>query len=232
MKDYFACVAMALLLLVGGCAGVRQQSVPLADGAIGSQTGKIGVAMTAIPPRDTEFPGASCLLCMAFAASANSSLTAHAKTLPYETLSMLKDDIADTLRKKGAIVTVINESIKLDTLQDSERTEKNIAKKDFSSFRSKYNIDKLLVVNISSIGFVRTYSAYFPTSDPKANLQGVGYIVDLRSNSYEWYQPVSVTKNAEGNWDEPPKFPGLTNAYFQALEIGKLKLLRSLGNEL
>jgi hypothetical protein len=27
-----------------------------------------------------------------------------------------------------------------------------------------------------------------------------------------------VQKATDGDWDEPPKFPGLTNAYFQAVE--------------
>jgi hypothetical protein len=62
-------------------------------------------------------------------------------------------------------------------------------------------------------------------------LQGVGYIVNLKNNTYEWYLPVLVTKAADQNWDEPPKFPGLTNAYFQALEIGKDSFLRPLAGD-
>jgi hypothetical protein len=102
----------------------------------------------------------------------------------------------------------------------------NVAKKDFSSLRKKYNIDKLLVVDIKTLGFIRTYSAYFPTSDPKGWLSGAGYIVNLSNNTYEWYLPVFVTRGTDKNWDEPPAFPGLTNAYFQVLEIGKDTFLR------
>jgi len=97
----------------------------------------------------------------------------------------------------------------------------NIAKKDFSALQKKYKVDRLLVIEIASLGFVRTYSAYIPTSDPKGVLQGSGYIVNLNSNTYEWYLPVNISKSADKNWDEPPKFPGLTNAYFQVLELGK-----------
>jgi len=45
--------------------------------------------------------------------------------------------------------------------------------------------------------------------------------VNLGSNAYDWYLPVNVLRSAEGVWDEPTAFPGLTNAYFQALELGK-----------
>jgi len=51
-------------------------------------------------------------------------------------------------------------------------------------------------------------------------------MVDLTSNAYDWYMPLNVLKSADGRWDEPPKFPGLTNAYFQALEESKDQLLR------
>ena len=33
-------------------------------------------------------------------------------------------------------------------------------------------------------------------------------------------------RNADGAWDEPAKFPGLTNAYFQVVELGKDEVLR------
>uniref|UniRef100_UPI0040373C9F hypothetical protein n=1 Tax=Methylophilus sp. TaxID=29541 RepID=UPI0040373C9F len=106
-------------------------------------------------------------------------------------------------------------------LKSSGAKGDKVATKDFSSFKQKYNIHKLVVIEINSLGFVRTYAAYIPTSDPKGTLQGVGYMVNLADNTYDWYLPVTVTKSAESNWDEPTAFPGLTNAYFQAMEIGK-----------
>jgi hypothetical protein len=87
-----------------------------------------------------------------------------------------------------------------------------------------------LVISITSLGFLRTYSAYIPTSPPKGLLEGVGYMVNLKTNNYEWYERVTIIKSADGNWDEPPQFPGLTNAYFQTLELGKDSFLRTFGN--
>ena len=85
------------------------------------------------------------------------------------------------------------------------------------------------MIDITALGFTRTYSAYIPTSDPKALLRGAGYIVNLNNNTYEWYMPVIITKSADKNWDEPTKFPGLTNAYFHALELGKDRFFEPLG---
>lgn len=225
MKISFGLILGAVALITSGCASVPQQPVSLSHNAIGSQAGRIGVAMTALPKHDTRLPGADCLLCLAAASIANSSLTSHTKTLPYEDLPKLKNKVADLLSKKGSNVTVIEEDLDVKSLKDFSSKEPNAAKKDFSPLRQKYNIDKLLVINITGIGFIRTYSAYIPTSDPQALLEGTGYLVDLDNNTYDWYQTVSITKGADQAWDEPPKFPGLTNAYFQALETGKDRFL-------
>jgi len=211
----------AIAIFLGGCASAPQQSVSLSSMGKGAEAGRVGVAMTKLPPVDTFFPGASCLLCLATASMANSSLTSHAKTLPYDELSKLKVDLAKLLRQGGASVTVIEEDIDVDALPDFDKKEPGIARKDFSSLRGKYNIDRLLVINVRSLGYVRTYQAYFPTSEPKATLDGLGYMVNLKSNAYDWYKPVGVSKSSDQGWDEPPKFPGLTNAYFQVLEIAK-----------
>jgi len=210
MQSRLSLALAAIAFLFVGCAGVPQNPVQLAPDTLTSKTSRIGVAMTPLPKVDTHLPGAGCLLCLAAASIANSSLTTHTQKLPYEDLPKLKNDMADLIRKKGSEVTVIT--------------------KDFSSLQKKHNIDKLLVVDVTMLGMLRTYSAYIPTSDPKGVLQGLGYLVNLSNNTYEWYMPVYITKSADGAWDEPPSFPGLTNAYFQALEMGKDSFLKPFNN--
>lgn len=229
MQTRFGLMLAALLL--GGCATAPQQSVALSQEAVGPKAGHIGVAMTAMPKLDTQFPGADCLLCLAAASMMNASLTTHAHTLSYEDLPQLKNEVAKLLRKKGADVRVIEENLDVDGLPNFDGKGPTIARKDFSSMQQKYQIDRLLVIDITDLGFIRTYSAYVPTSDPKAQLKGKGYIVNLKSNAYDWYAPVTITKSADLSWDEPPKFPGLTNAYFQALELGKDDLLQPFAGE-
>jgi hypothetical protein len=36
---------------------------------------------------------------------------------------------------------------------------------------------------------------------------------------------VNVYQNSDGPWDEPPKYPGMTNAYFSALETARDRFL-------
>jgi len=178
--------------------------------------------MSKVPAVDTFLPGASCLLCMAVAAGANSELTDHARTLPPEGVAELKQRVAKLLEARGTEVVQIDAPFDLSKLPNFRVGEiPNAAKKDFRPFKDKYSVEKLLVIDITGLGFMRTYSAYVPTSDPKGWLGGYGYLVDLNTNTYDWYLPVDVQKSAEGEWDEPKDFPGLTNAYFQALEHGK-----------
>jgi len=221
MKIGFAVALVAVSALLGGCASAPQLPLNVSKDLLASKTTKIGVVMTPLPKLDTHLPGAGCLLCMAAASMMNSSLTAHVKTLPYEDLPKLKNDLAKLLRAKGLDASVIEDSIDTSALPSLSSKEPNFATQDFSSLKAKYKVDKLLVIDITALGAWRTYSAYIPTSDPKAVLKGTGYIVNLSNNALEWYLPVDVLKSADQKWDEPPKFPGLTNAYFQAIEIGR-----------
>jgi hypothetical protein len=230
MKSQIGLVLTAVAIFLGGCAAAPQLPVPLASETLSSKTSRVGVVMTPLPKVDTHLPGAGCLLCLAAASIANGKLTTHTQKLPYEELPKLKNDVADLLRKKGTDVTVIAEDLNVDTLPSYATKGPNIATKDFSPLQKKYNIDKLLVININTLGMVRTYSSYIPTSDPKGVLEGTGYLVNLNNNTYEWYLPVNITKSADNNWDEPPDFPGLSNAYFQALEMGRDSFLKPLNN--
>lgn len=217
----FCLVALALT----GCATAPQRSVAWVSDPVGTE-GKVGVVMTALPEVGTTLPGASCLLCLAAASVANSKLSQHSKGLPVEDLPQLKDKVAEGLRKKGTDVVVIDENLDVAKLPKAKKKGADLASKDFTSLRGKYGVDQLVVISINQLGFERAYAAYIPAGEPKAAVTGAGYKVNLTTNTYEWYQPVNVRISAEGNWDEPPNYPGLDNAYFQALEAAKDALLQ------
>lgn len=221
MKMRFALALVAITTFLGGCASAPQLPLPVSKEVMSAKTAKVGVAMTALPKVDTQFPGAGCLLCLAAASLANNALTAHVQTLPYEDLPQLKDQVAKALRGKGLDARAIDEPLDLKNLPSFSSKEPNFATKDFSALKAKYQVDRLVIIDITAIGAWRDYSSYIPTSDPKAVLMGTGYMVNLSNNALEWYLPVAIRKSADQKWDEPPKFPGLTNAYFQAIELGK-----------
>lgn len=228
MNTRIAFMLVAVSTVLGGCVTAPQTPIDYNPNTLNSASSRVGVTMTALPKADTYFPGAGCLLCYATASAANTSLTSHTQTLSHEDLPKLKENVAAVLRGKGMSVIVLPGDINMDSLSTFSGTGPNVAKKDFSPLKQKYGVDKLVVIDVTMLGFVRTYSAYVPTSDPKATFQGSGYIVNLNNNTYEWYMPVNITKSSDKAWDEPPKYPGLTNAYFQTLELAKDSFLKTI----
>jgi hypothetical protein len=223
------CTAAAAIFLTG-CATKPQSPVSFAPALLTATNQRVGIAMTQLPKPEMHITGANCLLCVITANAINSDLNKHAGSLTLEDLPKLKDQAAAALRKRGADAIVIGEPVDVKALVDATSSSPNAANKDFRPLKQKYGVDRLLVIDVHSVGFVRNYSSYIATNDPRALVRGTGYMVNLSTNTYEWYLPVYVAKHAGGKWDEPTAFPGLTNAYYQALEISKDEFLQPLAN--
>lgn len=227
LRHLLVAAAACATLLITGCATKPQRPIALNTEAVKASNTRIGVAMTALPKADTSFPGAGCLLCLATAAVANSSLTTYTKSLGHEDLPQLKATVAELIHKRGGQAVVIEEAIDLKLYADRTVPEGvNQARRDFSAMQKKYGIDKLVLIDIQAIGFERNYAGYVPTSDPKAVLRGTASMVDLKSHMLDWYGPIQIMRASDGAWDEPPKFPGLSNAYFQMIELGKDEVVK------
>jgi hypothetical protein len=226
-KGWIGALVLAAVTTLSGCAVQMQQPLALAPEALASSAGKVGVVMTPLPKVDTEFPGAGCLLCIGVARAAHSSMTDHVRTLSQEDLAQLPQMAAALVNKKGAQAVVLSEPLKLDAFPKFDASKPNFARQDFRALREKHGVDKLIVIQVDAVGVWRGYSSYVPTEPPKGTFNGAVFMVNLRDNALEWFKPINVRKGAE-NWDQPPKFPGLTNAYFQALEQGKDEILQPL----
>lgn len=223
-------VAIAVVTFLSGCAVNQQKPMELAPTNQGLKNQKIGVAMTQLPKVEMQYPGAGCLLCLMAASATNSTLSHYAESLPQSDVLGMKAELAKALRKGGAEVIVIDEEIALKALPDTNSKGDGVSPKDFSSFKQKYNVDKLLVIEVQALGISRDYASYIPTGDPKSQLVGKGYLVNLATNAYEWYQPIHETKSSDDKWDEPPNYPGLTNAYFQTIELAKDDLTKAFAH--
>lgn len=211
----------AAALVLAGCAAPPQNPVALKAQALSTPGGRIAVVTTAMPKPDTSFPGAGCLLCLAAASVANSTMTDHVRTLSLDELATLKTELAEALKARGQDVVLVAEPLDVGKLPDRSNPAPDQARKDFSSLKTAHRVDRVLVVEWQFVGVERQYSAYVPTGDPYATVGGKAYVVDLGSHAYEWYTPLAAKRPASGKWDEPPKFPGLTNAYYEVIELTK-----------
>jgi hypothetical protein len=221
------CLLAAIVMLASGCA-VRKP-IPFDEKRIDPAVSVIGVIAN-VPAVDSHFPGADCLLCIAAARAFHTQLTDYFRTLPTEDIPRLKSMVAERLTKRGLRAIVIPEPLSIDNLPNTAAPngylEEGFSPKDFSSYGAKYKIDKLLVINIQAIGVRRNYASYIPMGPPQAVFSGHGFMVNLKDGKYDWLLPISILKGAPGEWDQPPKFPALTNAYFEVLERGKEEILK------
>ncbi|MEM8499172.1 MAG: hypothetical protein AAF542_14200 [Pseudomonadota bacterium] len=228
LKTAFIALSIAML---AACAATPQAPVSLSGDFLGDSEKKVGVAMTEVPELDVHLPGAACLLCLAVAETANSSLSKHTKTLTADGVEEIKNSLADLMNESGTSSIVIDDNLDIAALPKFSSKEVNTTKRDFRSLKETHGITHLLVVDISQIGFIRNYANYVPTSDPKGLFSGESYLVNLNNNTYEWYRPLDIHKSVADGWKEPPAFPGLTNAFYQALETGKEQILQPFNSE-
>jgi len=222
-------ISLVLLVLVStmmiGCAATPQSQLPLADDFYSNKSSVVGVYMDEVPKADTQLVGASCLLCYAVAAAANSSLTSHMESLSVEDLASLDKSVEELIKEKGVETNLVAAPIILDDLAKFKTDEANFAKKDFRPLKETLGVSKLVVIDFGAVGAYRSYNAYVPTSSPMGNVSGLVYTVDLETNKYELYETIDFKVGVDGEWDEPSTYPGVTNAYYEAVEQAKDKII-------
>lgn len=217
MKSLFVSSFLLLAFFISGCAIQVQEPISLKHSSVPEGT-RVGVLVQAVPEPSISYPGAGCLLCLAAASAAHGDLSKHVKTLSTDELQDLHLIVTEELEKNGFVPAVIDKQIDISKYPKVKSKVPNTVNHNFSSLKKDYNIDQLLVLELFYVGVQRNYSSYVPTADPQAVVRGRIYIADLATNLYSLYQTVDAYKAAEGEWKEPPSFPGLTNAYYQVLE--------------
>lgn len=215
-----------LTAFLSGCVTAPQQPIAF-DPVKLPEEEKIGVLIDVVPAPQTSYPGAGCLLCLATAAAANTSLANHVKTFATDDLSGLDSHLVSSLNAAGYSAVVIHNAGKIAELPKIKSKAANASRYDFSRLTLPAEVNHLLVVEFEYVGVQRNYSSYIPTGAPQALVAASSYLVDLTSNTYKWYKPLKVYQSAEGEWYEPPTFPGMTNAYYQAIESVRDAIIQS-----
>jgi len=223
---------LGLTVALGGCAvppSPERAESPLPAQALRADAGRVGVAMSPVPRADTEFPGAGRLLCLAVASIAHGPLTDHVRTLSPQDLPALKDRAAALLKARGATPVILPDALDVTALADLPGDGPDAApRKDFRPLKGRHQLDKLLVIEIESLGVARRYSRCIVDGEPLAVFNGAIYLVDLKTNTLEWRHAVHLARAGDAHWDQWPKYPHLDAAFFKTLQAGKDELLRPL----
>lgn len=210
---------VVLVATLAGCATPPQPPVELsAAGATRAKSSRVGVAVSALPKPDTQFPGAGCLLCIAVASGVHSKLTTQVQTFSTAELEPLKNELVQLLAAQGWQPVQIDAPLLENDAPARRDAQPGQSRRDYSALKARHRIDRLLVVHIDALGVWRNYAGYVPQGSPFALVKGEALLVDLSTHGLDWYLPINVNRQSEGEWDEAPKYPGLTNAYYQAIE--------------
>jgi len=218
-----------LVLACVACTTVPQSPVNFSQINVGNEA-SITVVMSDIPDPGMAYPGAGCLLCLGVAAAANSDLSKYSKTLPTDDFLSFGEDAHNVLLERGIDVELSENIFVNKDLSKSTSKEMNIAAKNHSILKDTFDTTHLLVIRLDSIGMSRNYANYIATSKPYVNITGSAYLVNLETNIYDWYLPIEQQEYSDGEWNEKPDYPSLTNAYFGAIERVREAIISGLKN--
>lgn len=227
----FASLTVAALSVVG-CVSVTPD-IGVQPKFMTQKDKVIGVAVAELPKPMTYKVGNQGLLDVVINNAAASDLDKHLAGLDISRISDVGERIAKDLEVKGFRVKRIQEPVGVAALAKLEKQNDAQSKtyfdgRDFSGFKAKYGVDKLVLLSVGQIGTQRSYYGFIPTSDPVAVAQVNGRVIDLASNQLEWNQTVMRTVPSNtGTWDEPPAFPGLTKAMNSAYDQVRTLLYNS-----
>lgn len=165
---------------------------------------------------------------------ATASLDSHVKTLDLAEFKTIENELAEVLRQKGFTTQVIAEVPDLEKLKDfSDPDTKDaiyFAEKDMTHLAKELGVDYLVWLRVSQAGVARPYHGFIPMGAPRAAFYVACRIFDLRSNRLLWKHLVIKANSPDGNWDEPPSFPGLSNSFYVTLEQAKKEIVDTLAN--
>lgn len=218
-------IVTVLTLLLAACGSTPQPTVALQSNNVGADK---KVVFAYVGPEDangtTHIYGASCLLCYGVAAGLTSSLDTHLETtVDASELEAIRDLVISEYRQHNNDISVVTLDTKVSKLKKF-KGDLGFAPKDFRPFADKFDADVLVLLELTEHGAYRSFSGYIPNGDPQGYVRGLLSTIDLKTNAYIQYLVIDEKVQPDGEWDEPPTFPNVTNAYYQAIENVKQKL--------
>jgi hypothetical protein len=217
-----------VLLLLVGCASIPPQEPVVFNKKLATAENTLAVSISEVPEVKISYPGATCLLCLGVASVANGGLSGEVKKLNADDLQPLGSQLIESLKGSGHTVKVLENTFSLKKLKKYKSVELNEARKDYRPLKEELQASHLLVLDLDYVGVKRDYASYVPTSEPYAIVEGLAYLVNLTTNVYEWYLPIYQRHSPGQEWKQPPSYPTVINAYYQAVETTKEEILSAL----
>lgn len=221
MKLLRLSIILLLISFVAGCATFKP-NFAVKERFWENKKQTIGIAVAKIPQPEAHKTGGQGLLDIAINNANASELGEHLAKQDVQQINKTTDKMFSYLRGKGFNVVKIEdqidaESLKEVSLSDDESKKIYYTNRDFTPLKTKYNIDKIVLVTLDKVGTIRNYYGFVPLGAPSGYSKAVGQIINLENNQLEWnYVIDQQIPTSESEWDVPPSFPGLTKAMYTA----------------
>jgi len=220
---------LALLFMLSGCVAM-QPKIDVDPKFWTDKQQVIGIAIAKLPTPMSAKSGNQGLLDVLINNANASDLDKHLATLDLGSVNELTDRMVAYLNEKNIKSVKIEEQLDLEKLpqltEEQTANSNQHASRDFKVLKEQYQVDKLLLISVVRVGTMRSYYGFIPTSAPVGSSVVSGQIINLSNNQLEWSQVATQNvPNAEGDWDVPPNFPGLTKAVLSAYEQSQQMLL-------
>ena len=173
------------------------------------------------PPKGAvHMVGPQDVLDQAIANAADARLRNYLETVEPSEFSQVTQTFSARLRAKGYTVSVIAEPVARGQYAALRTKGANhVVDGDFAPIRTKYGVDRLVLLSIDRFGAFRDYFVFVPTAAPLAMVQASGELIDLTGNQALWRVSMEEKQNLvpiQGDWDQPPDYPNLTQAIRRA----------------
>lgn len=229
MRFFKITLALLAVSMLASCAIAPQKPVVINNTYWDQQNQRVGVYVQPIEAPQFYTEGDVRLLDYAVISMAMATVKEHFAQLDTSDYELLRDDISSYFSQAGKMVKLISEDIKIDNLPSfndpNSNDETYFASKDYSKLKEKLDVDQLLLIKARRVGLARPYASFVPMGDPRAIFELEGELVDLSNNQLLWYSTITSVGFSSGEWDEPPAYPGLTNAFYASLESVKQKVM-------
>lgn len=139
----------------------------------------------------------------------------------------LKFEIAKVLQAKNKQYDFIEENIDFNKIKKFEKTgEGKFYNKDIREFKSKYNVDEVMIIQVNYGLLVSYYSMIEIGWQGQAVISNS--VVDLNNNALLFQDRVSALEKLKGKWNTPPSYQNLITAIKDAINkcftLHKVKL--------
>ena len=224
-------MSVMVFTLLSGCARIADFDVnPI---FWKEKTAHVGIMVAKLPKARSFELGNQAGVDMQNDPLTTADLNANLSKMDFSDINKLADSFRDELQKQNFAVKRVAgyydiKHLPLFTDKSSQSGSREFAEHDFRQFKSKWKLDKLLVISINMIGVAHDYHVTDPAGEHHGYAQITGEIINLSNNSLEWKRAITqLARTDVTNWESPSNFPILRRAVHTAFSHAQVNLFRT-----